>query len=76
MIPDAQKRLEAGLTDVKALVVRVRVCCGLIDRKLWTTSFQVKRSRKPRLSFRKARLLFRGKTGDTICKVVRKEMTF
>jgi len=62
MIPDAQQRLEAGLTDVKALLARVRVCCGLIYRKLWTTAkFQVRRSRKLRMSFRKARLLFRGK---------------
>ena len=72
MIPDAQQRLEAGLTDVKALLVRVRDCCGLIYRKLWTTKFPAKRRRKLRLSFRKARLLFGGKSGDITCNVVGK----
>ena len=59
MIPDAQQRLEAGLTDLKALLVHFTLLIGLICRKQWMTKFLVTRNRRLRLSFKKVRQQFR-----------------
>jgi hypothetical protein len=53
MIPDAKQRLEAGVTDLKALLVCIALVIKLICRRPQERKFQARNQRRLRRSLKK-----------------------